>query len=62
MLINGYEYDENDLVGEYYMMFDDCWPIYELGYNESKIIECLRQGKTAKELGYLPELDNEKKF
>ena len=61
-IISNYTPSDDDLLGQYYFMFNDSFPTFELGYDESKIKECLRQGKTARELGYLDELDNEKKF
>lgn len=52
-----YTPSEDDLLGQYYFMFRDSFPTYELGYDEAKIKECLRQGKTAREMGYLDDVD-----
>lgn len=45
------------LLDDYYIMFNDTFPTYQLGLDEAKIKECLKQGKTAYELGML-ELDD----
>lgn len=42
---------------DYYLMFDDTFPSVQLGLDEDICRECLRQGKTVYELGYL-ELDD----
>lgn len=47
----------NTVFDDYYLMFDDSFPSYQLGLDEDICKECLRQGKTVYELGYL-ELDD----
>ena len=42
---------------DYYLMFDDTFPSYQLGLDEDICKECLRKGKDVYELGYL-ELDD----
>ena len=48
---------EEKIFDEYYLMFDDTFPTMQLGLDEDICKECLRQGKTVYELGYL-ELDD----
>lgn len=48
---------EQTIFDDYYLMFDDAFPTYQLGLDEDICKECLRQGKTVYELGYL-ELDD----
>ena len=45
-------------IDDYYIMFDDTFPTYQLGLNEDIIKDCLHQGKDVYELGYLEHDDN----
>jgi hypothetical protein len=55
--IKVYKSEIDELLDDYLMMFDDTFPSWQLGLDKDIIKECLRQGKTAYELGYLD--DNE---
>lgn len=48
----------DELLDDYYIMFDDTFPTYQLGLNEDIIKDCLHQGKDVYELGYLEHDDN----
>lgn len=48
---------QQTIFDDYRLMFDDTFPSYQLGLDEDICKECLRQGKTVYELGYL-ELDD----
>lgn len=50
---------QEKLLRDYDMMFNDSYPLMILGYDENIINDCLRQGKTVYELGYV-ELDDKK--
>lgn len=48
---------EQTMFDDYYLMFDDTFPSFQLGLDEEICCECLRKGKDVYELGYL-ELDD----
>lgn len=57
MRVKVYKGGIDKLLDDYYMMFDDTFPSWQLGLDEDIIKECLKQGKTVYELDYL-ELDD----
>ena len=57
MRVKVYKRGIDKLLDDYYMMFDDTFPTYQLGLDEDIIKDCLKQGKDVYELGYL-ELDD----
>ena len=57
MRVKVYKRGIDKLLDDYYMMFDDTFPVYQLGLDEDIIKDCLKQGKDVYELGYL-ELDD----
>ena len=57
MRVKVYKRGIDKLLDDYYMMFDDAFPTYQLGLDEDIIKDCLKQGKDVYELGYL-ELDD----
>lgn len=57
MRVKVYKRGIDKLLDDYYMMFDDTFPTWQLDLNEDIIKDCLKQGKDVYELGYL-ELDD----
>lgn len=57
MRVKVYKRSIDKLLDDYYMMFDDTFPTWQLDLNEDIIKDCLKQGKDVYELGYL-ELDD----
>ena len=58
MRVKIYKRGIDKLLDDYYMMFDDTFPTYQLGLDENIINDCLKQGKDVYELGYLEVDDN----
>lgn len=59
MNIKVYKSEIDQLLDDYYMMFDDTFPTWQLGLDKDKIKQCLKQGKTVYELEMI-ELDDNK--